>query len=62
MRKVINLNRKWAFTMDASQVPQTLPTPSYFVNLPHSLLSYFLCLQLTFTSYVLRGHHHSIGG
>ena len=36
MRKIVSLNRKWAFTMDASQVPQALPTPSYFVNLPHS--------------------------
>ncbi|MBR2942843.1 MAG: glycoside hydrolase family 2 protein, partial [Clostridia bacterium] len=36
MRQIISLNRKWAFTMDASCVPSALPTPAYFVNVPHS--------------------------
>ena len=36
MRETINLNRKWAFVMGAAEVPTQLPTPSYFVNLPHT--------------------------
>ena len=36
MRNVINLNRKWAFTKQATQVPQQLPTLWDWVNLPHS--------------------------
>ena len=36
MRNVVSLNRKWAFTMDASCVPAAMPKPAYFVNVPHS--------------------------
>ena len=36
MRTVINLNSKWAFTKDADQIPQTMPTRWNFVNLPHT--------------------------
>ena len=36
MRETISLNRKWAFTMDASRVPEAMPAPAYFVNLPHT--------------------------
>ena len=36
MRQIVNLNRKWAFSMDASSVPAAMPQPAYFVNLPHS--------------------------
>ena len=36
MRQIVSLNRKWAFTMDASCVPASMPKPAYFVNLPHS--------------------------
>ncbi len=36
MRKIISLNRKWAFTMDAAHDPTAMPQPAYYVNLPHS--------------------------
>ncbi len=36
MRTVVNLNRKWAFTKQATQVPESLPTNWDFVNIPHS--------------------------
>ena len=36
MRNIVNLNRKWAFTMGAGAVPTAMPAPAYFVNLPHS--------------------------
>lgn len=36
MRQIINLNRKWAFSMDAAHNPAVLPSPAYWVNLPHS--------------------------
>ncbi len=36
MRKVININRKWAFTKQATTVPTELPTNWDWVNLPHS--------------------------
>ena len=36
MRETISLNRKWAFTMDASRAPEAMPSPAYFVNLPHT--------------------------
>ena len=36
MRQIVSLNRKWAFTMDASAVPASMPKPAYFVNVPHS--------------------------
>ena len=36
MRTVLNLNRKWAFTKQATEVPAVLPNDWNFVNLPHS--------------------------
>ena len=36
MRQIININRKWAFTKEASAVPAQLPEKAYWVNLPHS--------------------------
>lgn len=36
MRKIVNLNRKWAFVMGAGDVPRALPSPAYLVNLPHT--------------------------
>ena len=36
MRKVFNLNAKWAFTKQANAVPAEMPKDWYFVNLPHS--------------------------
>lgn len=36
MRQTVNLNRKWALVMDAKQVPQDMPSPAYYVNLPHT--------------------------
>ena len=36
MREIISLNRKWAFTMDGSAVPADMPSPAYYVNLPHT--------------------------
>lgn len=36
MREVMNLNVKWAFTKDASEIPQTMPEKWYWVTLPHS--------------------------
>ncbi len=36
MRTVINLNAKWAFTKQASKVPEALPMNWDWVNLPHS--------------------------
>ena len=36
MRKVFNINAKWAFTKQASEVPSTMPKDWYYVNLPHS--------------------------
>lgn len=36
MRKIVNINRKWAFTKDAEGVPASLPEKWDFVNLPHS--------------------------
>ena len=36
MRKVIDLNRKWAFTKQADAIPETMPANWNFVNLPHS--------------------------
>ena len=36
MRNVINLNRKWAFTKQATEIPAAMPTDWNFVNLPHS--------------------------
>ena len=36
MRKIININRKWAFTKQAATVPTELPVNWDWVNLPHS--------------------------
>ena len=36
MRKVININRKWAFTKEATAVPASMPEKWNFVNLPHT--------------------------
>ena len=36
MRKVLNINRKWAFSKQATTVPSEMPSNWDFVNLPHS--------------------------
>ena len=36
MRETVNLNRKWAFIMGQSDVPDALPSPAYYVSLPHT--------------------------
>ncbi len=36
MRKIININRKWAFRKGVDSVPATIPADWDFVNLPHS--------------------------
>jgi len=36
MRRVVNLNRKWAFVMNPTAAPQAMPSPAYYVNLPHT--------------------------
>ena len=36
MRKIININGKWAFSKQAEAVPQTIDNRWDFVNLPHS--------------------------
>ena len=36
MRTIININRKWAFTKMASEIPAAMPTNWDFVNIPHS--------------------------
>ena len=36
MRKVLNINRKWAFSKQAATVPSEMPSNWCFVNLPHS--------------------------
>jgi len=36
MRTIINLNRKWAFTKQTSEIPAAMPKDWNFVNLPHS--------------------------
>ena len=36
MRTIVNLNRKWAFVMGAPAVPEAVPHPAYYVNLPHT--------------------------
>ena len=35
MREIVSLNRKWAFVMAPEGVPSGLPSPAYYVNLPH---------------------------
>lgn len=36
MREIININTKWAFSKEASQVPEKMPENWYWVNLPHT--------------------------
>ncbi len=36
MRKIININRKWAFAKNVSEVPSVIPVEWNFVNLPHT--------------------------
>lgn len=36
MRKVLNINRKWAFTKEWSGIPSEVPKNWNFVNLPHT--------------------------
>ena len=36
MRQVVNINQKWAFSKEASAVPQTMPEKWYWVTLPHT--------------------------
>ncbi len=36
MREIVNINRKWAFTKQATSVPAELPMNWDWVNLPHS--------------------------
>ncbi len=36
MRTVLNINRKWAFTKRATEIPSAMPLDWDFVNLPHS--------------------------
>ena len=35
MRSIYNLNRKWAFTKEATEIPTSMPEKWYYVNLPH---------------------------
>ena len=35
MRKIININRKWSFRKDMSEVPAVVPADWDFVNIPH---------------------------
>ena len=36
MREIISLNRKWAFVMGAPSIPSDIPSPAYYVSLPHT--------------------------
>jgi len=36
VRQIVNINTKWAFTKQASEVPAAMPLDWYIVNLPHS--------------------------
>ncbi len=36
MREILNLNVKWAFSKEASEVPSTMPENWYWVTLPHT--------------------------
>ncbi len=36
MRQIMNINTKWAFSKEATDVPATMPEKWYWVNLPHS--------------------------
>ena len=35
MRQIVSLNRKWAFSQEATAVPETMPTRWCWVNVPH---------------------------
>lgn len=36
MRQIINFNKKWAFSKEATEVPAVMPERWYWVNLPHT--------------------------
>ncbi len=36
MREIVSLNTKWAFSKEATAVPQVMPERWYWVNLPHT--------------------------
>ncbi len=36
MRKIMNINTKWAFSKEADEVPKRMPEKWYWVNLPHT--------------------------
>lgn len=36
MRKICNINTKWAFSKEATAVPATMPEKWYWVNVPHT--------------------------
>lgn len=36
MREIINVNEKWAFSKEATAVPETMPERWYWVTLPHT--------------------------
>ena len=36
MRQICNLNHKWAFSKEAGEIPQAIPTHWNWVNLPHT--------------------------
>ena len=36
MRQIMNFNTKWAFSKEAKEVPKTMRSRWYFVNLPHT--------------------------
>ena len=36
MRQTVSLNRKWALVMGAKEAPSAMPSPAYYVNLPHT--------------------------
>ena len=36
MRQIMNFNAKWAFSKEAKEVPKTMRSRWYFVNLPHT--------------------------
>ena len=36
MRKIVNLNTKWAFSKEATAVPSAMPANWHWVHLPHT--------------------------
>lgn len=36
MRNIFNINTKWAFSKEATQVPEVMPEKWYWVNVPHT--------------------------